>query len=213
MRGSIAALAALTLCGTLACSVQAPTAPTAAMLTSAAAVSPSERRDPTDISGSWVTSAFLFFDWLPGTEPDPYSFDNAVHCESYAFIENEEWNSLLLEQHGTRIVGTSRPGMGISCWANTPDGVGVSWFVDIDDTFEGRVEGDQVRLSLNKNIDVRVKPDPGSDDRWIGTIRVRMDPRPYAEPYWIEQPFALSPTTDYPCWYVHLAPPYCIPFP
>ena len=153
-------------------------------------------------------------DWLPGTLVDPYSFDNFFRCESYAYIENEEWNSLQLEQNGTRIVGTSRPGMGITCWLRTPDGVGGWWFVDIDETFEGRVEGDQVRLSLNKYIEVLLQPDPSITDRWIGTIRVRMDPRPYADPFWVEEPFALLwRTTDQPCWSVHLEPPYCIPIP
>ena len=88
-----------------------------------------------------------------------------------------------------------------------------SWFVDIDDTFEGRVEGDAVRLTLNKNMEVRVKPNPNYAGSWIGTIRVRMDPRPYADPYWVEQPFSLASTANQPCWWVHLQPPYCIFYP
>lgn len=153
--------------------------------------------------------------------PDLTTNENLVHCESYAIIENEEWNSLLLKRDGTRVVGTSRPGMGISCYAITPEGGGVSWFVDIDDTFEGQVRGNEVRLSLNKSERMataseavrvyrrRVKPDP-INGGWTGTIRVRMDPRPYAQHYWIEQPFSLSTTTTYPCFWVHLQPPYCI---
>ena len=204
MRRSIVALAAITLSGTLACSnFEPPTAPTASRLTSLNAAT-LERVDPLDISGSWVTSPFLISEPLPGTE-------GSVYCESYAWIENEEWNSVLLEQTGTRIVGTSRPGMGISCGAWAPDGRFVNWFVDIDDTFEGKVTGNEVRLSLNKDIEVRVALNETGG--WVGTIRVRMDPRPLAEPYWVEQPFDLQTTTTYPCWWVNLEPPYCIDFP
>lgn len=209
MRSSTIALVALTLCGTLACSAADPLAPTAAVLTPSMAASVAVQRDPLDISGSWVTSPFLVWDWLPGAVPDLTTNENLVHCESYAIVENEQWNSLLLKLDGTRVVGTSRPGMGISCYAITPEGGGVSWFVDIDDTFEGQVRGNEVRLALNKYIDARVTPDP-INGGWTGTIRVRMDPRPYAQPYWIEQPFSLWTTTTYPCWWVHLQPPYCI---
>jgi hypothetical protein len=203
MRSSTVALVALTVSGTLGCSAADPLAPTAAVLAPSKGASVAAL----DISGSWVTSYFLIWDWLPGSVPDPNTGENFVHCESYAINENEEWNSLLLKQDGTRIVGTSRPGMGISCYAITPEGGGVFWFVDIDDTFEGQVRGNEVQLALNKYIDVRVKP---NGDEWTGTIRVRMDPRPYAQPYWIEQPFSLWTTTTYPCWWVHLEPPYCI---
>jgi hypothetical protein len=167
------------------------------------------QRDPLGIAGSWVTSPFVVWDWLPGAVPDLINNENLVHCESYAIIENEEWNSLLLKRNGTRVTGTSRPGMGISCYAVTPEGGGVFWFVDIDDRFEGQVMGNEVRLALNKYIDVRVNPDP-INGGWVGTIRVRMDPRPYADPYWIEQAFTLRTTTTYPCWWVHLEPPYCM---
>jgi hypothetical protein len=205
MRTALAALVALTLSGTLACSaLDPPTAPTAAMLISPNAGSASRQRDPLNISGSWGTSAFFLWDTLPGS-------GDLVRCESYAIIENEEWNSVLLKQAGTRIVGTSRPGMGISCYALTPDDTFVAWFVDINDVFEGQVTGDEVRLALNKSIDVRVRPD-GSGG-WGGTIRVRMDPRPYADPYWVEQPFTLRTTNNFPCWRVHLQPPYCIDVP
>ena len=212
MRTTVAAILTGTLAATLACSaVDPPTAPTAAMRTAPTSVSSSGRRDPLDIAGSWVTSGFSRYDWLPGTVPDYTSSRNLVHCETYAYIENEEWNSLLLQRDGTRIVGTSRPGMGLSCWLHAADDRFVEWFVDIDDTFEGQVQGSEVRLSLNRYIDLRVAPVPNTDS-WSGTIRVRMDPRPYAEPYWVEWPFALWPTSGYPCWWVHLQPPYCIPY-
>ena len=205
------ALAALTFGGPFACSLQSPTAPTVAMLTSPKAEMLAGRPDPLDISGSWVTSEFVFSGWLPGTVPDPVSGNGFVRCESYALIENEEWNSILLEQRGTRVFGTSRPGMGITCWGYTLEAGPLRWFVDIDDEFQGQVEGDEVRLALNESIEVRVKPNPNATDTWIGTIRVRMNPRPAAKPYWVEQPFALWSTTGYSCWYVHLQPPYCIP--
>jgi hypothetical protein len=205
MRSALAALVAVTLSGTLACSaLDPPTAPSAAMLMAPKAAAPSRQFDPLNISGSWVTSAFNIWSTLPGST-------DLVHCESYAYIENDEWNSVLLKQEGTRIVGTSRPGMGISCYALTPDDTFVAWYVDINDAFEGQVTGDEVSLSLNKSVQVRVKPDGGGG--WGGTIRVRMDPRPYAEPYWVAQPFGLWTTNDYPCWWVHLRPPYCIDFP
>jgi len=209
MRSSIFALVALTLSGPLACSAADPLAPPPAVLKPSTAVSTAVQRGPLGISGSWVTSPFVVWDWLPGAVPDFNTGENLVHCESYAIIENEEWNSLLLKQDGTRVVGTSRPGMGISCYAITPEGGSVFWFVDIDDKFEGQVRGNEVQLTLNKYIDVRVKPDLNNGG-WAGTIRVRMDPRPYAQPYWIEQPFSLWTTTIYPCWLVHLEPPYCI---
>lgn len=209
MRSSTVALVALTLCGTQACSAVDPLGPTAAVLTPSTAASVAVQRDPLDISGSWVTSAFDLFDWLPGAVPDETTLENLVRCQSYAIIENEEWNSLLLKRDGTRIVGTSRPGMGISCFAILPEGGSVFWFVDIDDTFEGQVRGNEVRLLLNKYIDARVKPDLITGG-WTGTIRVRMDPRPYADPYWVEQPFTLTNTTTYPCDVVQLEPPYCI---
>lgn len=204
------ALAALTIGGTVACSVQSPTAPTAAMLTSPKAVSATGRDDPLDISGYWVTSSFFYADFLPGTGPDNTWPTNAVLCRSYAIIENEQWNFLVLKHDGTRILGTSAPGMGIRCEASTPGDGPFNWYVDIDDEFEGRVEGDQVRLLLNKHIEVRVKPAPNDDNAWLGTIRVRMDPRPVAEPYWIEQGFSLSSTAPYPCWWYQLEPPNCI---
>ena len=204
VRSSIAALVALTLGGTLACSAADPLAPPAPVESSLAA-----QRIPLDISGSWVTSPFVVWDWLPGSVPDPITNENLVHCESYAIIENEEWNSLLLKRDGFRVTGTSRPGMGISCYVITPEGGAIGWFVDIDDAFGGLVSGNGVRLELNKYIDVRVKPDLVSGG-WVGTIAVRMDPRPYAAPYWIQQPFALRTTSGYPCWFVHLQPPYCI---
>ena len=212
MRSSIVAIMALTLSGTLACSAADPLAPTTITPTVSLAVSAAGQRDPLGISGSWVTSPFVVWDWLPGAVPDFNTNETLVHCESYAIIDNEEWNSLLLKQDGTRIVGTSRPGMGISCYAITPEGGSVFWFVDIDDNFEGQLRGNEVQLTLNKYIDVRVKPDR-TNGGWTGTIRVRMDPRPYAQPYWIEQPFSLRTTTDYPCWWVHLQPPYCIDVP
>ena len=135
MRSALVALGAFALSGTLACTaLDSPTAPTAAMLALPRAASPARQIDPFDISGSWVTSEFVHWGTLPES-------DDLVYCQSYAIIENEEWNSVLLEQDGPRISGTSRPGMGISCWAYTPDGVGVSWFVDIDDVFEGQVTG------------------------------------------------------------------------
>jgi hypothetical protein len=205
MRGSIAALAALTLGGAVACSVQASTAPTAAMLTSSATVGPSVRRDPLDISGSWGISDLVISGYLPGTEI-------GFFCEPYAIFEQEEWNSLLLTQDGKRIVGTSRAGMDFDCWTYGSD-QNVSWYIDIDDTFEGRVERDQVSLSLNEHVEVRVRPDPSSDGRWIGTLRVRMDPRPIAKPFWVEQPIDLWTTTSRFCYQVHLEPPYCIPNP
>jgi len=207
VRSSTVAVVALTLVGTLACSAADPLAPPAGAESSLAS-----QPNPLGISGSWVTSPFVVWDWLPGAVPDPTTSENLVHCESYAIIENEEWNSLLLRQNGTRVVGTSRPGMGISCYAITPEGGGVAWFVDIDEAFQGQMRGSEVQLSLNKYIDARVKPDPITGG-WGGTVRVRMDPRPYAEPYWIEQPFSLSTTTTYPCWWVHLQPPYCIDSP
>jgi hypothetical protein len=203
MRRCIVALVVIALSGTLACSkLEPPTAPTASMLTSPNAATLG-RVDPLDISGSWVTREFLYWATLPGT-------DGSVRCESYAWIENEEWNSVLLEQNGTHIVGTSRPGMGISCWGWTPDGGSYS-FIDIDDTFQGQVVGNEVRLWLNKYIEARLAPD--GNGGWSGTIRVRIDPRPLAEPYWVEQPFDLRTTTTYPCWWVHLEPPYCSDFP
>jgi len=204
MRRCIAALVAITLSGSLACSkFEPPTAPTASMLTSPNA-STSGRVDPLDVSGSWVTREFLYVAPLPGA-------DGRVRCESYAWIENEEWNSVLLEQQGSHIVCTSRPGMQINCSASTPDGRFAGWVVDIDDAFEGQATGKEVRLSLNKYIEARVALD--ANGGWSGTIRIRMDPRPLAEPYWVEQPFDLWTTTTYPCWWVHLEPPYCIDFP
>jgi hypothetical protein len=197
---------ALTLGGTLACSAADPLAPPSATSSLDA------QRNPADIAGSWVTSPFVVWDWLPGAVPDLNTNENLVHCESYAIIENEEWNSLLLRRDGFRVTGTSRPGMGISCYAITPEGGGVAWFVDIDDQVGGVMTGNEVRLDLNKYITVRVKPDL-INGGWVGTIRVRMDPRPYADPYWIEQAFSLRTTATYPCWWVHLQPPYCIDIP
>ena len=212
MRSSTVALVALTLSGAVGCSAVDPLAPPAAVPSASTAGSFAMRPDPLDISGSWVTSEFDFWDWLPGAVPDLETSENLVHCESYAIIENDEWNSIQLKRDGARIVGTSRPGMGISCLAVTPGGGGVFWFVDIDETFEGQVKGNEVRLALNKYIDARLKPDR-INGGWSGTIRVRMDPRPYAKPYWIEQPFRLWTTTTYPCDFVHLEPPNCIDFP
>jgi len=211
MRNAMAAILAVTLAATLACSaLDPPTAPTAMMLTAPKSVSTTARRDPLDISGSWVTTPLQSWDWLPGTVPDYTSNQNTVRCESYAYIENEEWNSLLLKRDGTRIVGTSRPGMGITCGLTLSNDRGIEWFVDIDDAFEGQVLGNEVRLALNRYIEVRVSPVPNTDT-WVGTMRIRMDPRPYADPYWVEKPFGLWPTNGYPCWWVHLQPPYCIP--
>jgi hypothetical protein len=187
------------------------------MLASSRDVAPAGASAPFDISGGWSISPFVYQEYLPGTGPDPdptYWGVNFVQCWNYAYIEFEEWNSLILKQDGNRITGTStRQGMGLTCWVGTPEDGFVSWFVDIDDTFEGRVEGDAVRLTLNKNMEVRVKPNPNYAGSWIGTIRVRMDPRPYADPYWVEQPFSLASTANQPCWWVHLQPPYCIFYP
>ena len=210
MRSPIVAFIALTVSGTLGCSAADPLAPTAAVLTPSMAASANVGRNSLDITGSWVTSAFVLYDWLPGAVPDENTFENVVSCQSYAIIENEEWNSLLLTRSGNSIVGTSRPGMGISCFAILPEGGSVFWFVDIDDTFVGQVRGNEVRLVLNRYIDARVQPDL-INGGWTGTIRVRMDPRPYADPYWVEQPFRLWTTSTYPCFWVHLEPPYCIP--
>ena len=210
MRSPIVAFIALTVSGTLGCSAADPLAPTAAVLTPSMAASADVGRNSLDITGSWVTSAFVLYDWLPGAVPDENTFENVVSCQSYAIIENEEWNSLLLTRSGNSIVGTSRPGMGISCFAILPEGGSVFWFVDIDDAFVGQVRGNEVRLVLNRYIDARVQPDL-INGGWTGTIRVRMDPRPYADPYWVEQPFRLWTTTTYPCFWVHLEPPYCIP--
>ena len=212
MRSSSVALIALTLGGTVACSAADPLSPGAAVLTPSNPFSLAAQRDPINIAGSWVTSAFDLYEWLPGAVPDITTEENVVRCQSYAIIENDEWNSLLLTRDGTRVTGTSRPNMGISCYVITPEGGGVAWFVDIDDSFVGQVVGTEVRLALNKYIDVRVKPDPNTGG-WSGTIRVRMDPRPYAQPYWVEKPFSLWTTTTYPCWWVHLQPPYCIDVP
>jgi hypothetical protein len=212
MRSTIAAIAIGTLGGTLACSaVDAPTAPTAVMLTSSKDVAVSGRGAPLDISGGWTISAFTYGEYLPGAVPNPDPtlwWENWVHCESYAMPEFEEWNSVILKQDGTRITGTSRHDMGVTCWVGTPEDAWVSWYVDIDDAFEGQVVGNEVHLSFNKYMDVWVKPDPNSEG-WVGTIRVRMDPRPYADPYWVEQPFALQSTSNQYCWWVHLEPPYC----
>ena len=204
VRSSTVALVALTLGGTLACSAADPLAPPAVPAPSVAV-----QRDPLDISGGWVTSRFVVWDWLPGAVPDMTTSVNLVHCESYAIIENDEWNSLLLKREGTRVTGTSRQNMGISCYVITPEGGAIGWVVDIDDAFEGQVRGNEVGLALNRYITVRVKPDY-INGGWAGTIRVRMDPRPYADQYWIEQAFSLRTTSVYPCWFVHLQPPYCI---
>jgi hypothetical protein len=203
VRSSTVAVVALTLCGTLACSAADPLAPPTAASSLAA------QRLPLDISGGWVTSAFTVFDWLPGAVPNMDTFENLVRCESYAIEENEEWNSLILKREGLRITGTSRPEMGIQCYVITPEGGFIGWFVDIDASFDGLLAGTEVRLALNKYINARVKPDL-INGGWAGTIRVRMDPRPYAAPYWIEQPFTLRTTSIFPCWLVHLDPPYCI---
>jgi hypothetical protein len=210
MRRSTVALVALTFGGTLACSAVDPLSPPAAVPLPSEA-SGDVQRNALDISGSWITSPFFVVDWLPGAVPDMTTGENLVRCQSYAIIENEEWNSVLLRREGTRVIGTSRPGMGISCFVSTPEGGAISWFVDIDDRFEGQIRGNEVSLTLNKYIGARLKPD--QDGGWTGTIRVRMDPRPYAQPYWIEQPFDLSTTTVYPCWWVHLQPPNCIDVP
>lgn len=193
MRSPIATLVAVTLSGTFACTaVDPPTAPTAPTLSLSELSSPSGRRDPFDVSGDWIPSTFYFWDWLPGTEQVD---ENLVHCASYAYIENEEWNALRLQQDGTHIVGASLPNMGIDCFTYGVEGIG--WYVDIDDTFEGQVQGGEVRLSLNRYIEVRVAPDPNGVTL-SGTIRVRMDPRPIAEPYWVEQPISLSPWYSFP---------------
>ena len=120
--------------------------------------------------------------------------------------------AVVLTQDGKRIIGTSRAGMDLDCRTFGSDQY-VGWYIDIDDAFEGRVERDQVSLSLNEYVEVRVRPDPYSDDRWIGTLRVRMDPRPVAKPFWVEQPIELWTTTSRYCFQVHLEPPYCIPNP
>ena len=208
MRRSTVALVALTFGGTLACSAVDPLSPPVAVPLPSEA-SGDVQRNALDISGSWITTPFVVADWLPGAMPDP-SLENFVHCESFAFPENDQWNSLQLKRDGTRVVGTSQPGMQISCFVVTPE-IPVPWIVDIDDTFVGQVRGTEVTLALNKYISVRVKPDQNGG--WTGTIRVRMDPRPYAQPYWVEQPFSLSTTTIYPCWWVHLQPPNCIDVP
>ena len=202
MRSSTVAVVALTLGGTLACSAVDPLAPPTVASSLAA------QRVPLDIAGGWVTSPFTVFDWLPGAVPDMDSFENLVRCESYAIEENLEWNSLLLQRQGRRITGTSRTEMGIQSYVITPEGGAIGWFVDIDASFDGLVASNEVRLALNKYIKVRVKPDL-INGGWAGTIRVRMDPRPYAAPYWIEQPFTLRTTSGFPCWLVHLEPPYC----
>jgi len=202
VRSSTVAVVALTLGGTLACSAADPLAPPTLSSSLAA------QRVPLDIAGGWVTSPFTVFDWLPGAVPDMDSFENLVRCESYAIEENLEWNSLLLKRQGIHVTGTSRPEMGIQCYVITPEGGAIGWFVDIDASFDGLAASNEVRIALNKYINVRVKPDL-INGGWAGTIRVRMDPRPYAAPYWIEQPFTLRTTSGFPCWLVHLEPPYC----
>ena len=65
-----------------------------------------ERVDPLDISGSWVTSEFLYAATLPGT-------DGRVRCESYALIENDEWNSVLLERNHSLPDGSASLGRAV----------------------------------------------------------------------------------------------------
>jgi hypothetical protein len=210
MRSTIAILLAATLGGAVACApANAPTEPVT-IATSSSEVSTTDQRSPVDLSGGWLPEYADFGDmywvwrnggwqWTTSFPEDPNE-PPFIHCQAYAIVEYEEWNGLILEQDGPHITGTSLSPV-MTCALLVADPTNTNWwFVGIrtDASFEGRLQGDEIRLVLNQHMSIIATPDPNGQTL-SGTLRLRIDPRPDFAPFWIERPLRVNRFNFTPC--------------
>jgi hypothetical protein len=191
MRKPFTGLSAIVAGAAIACTgADAPTGPTPTQRPAAAAISAASRVEPADFSGVWYnefTYTFTLDELISPLNPR-----GEVQCDSDP--KPETYNLIRLEQDGARIVGASGESGGYICKAN-----GLPHFYLVyDQSFRGGVHDDEIRFSLGKQMDVRATMDPGADS-FTGTLRVRVDPSPYAKPFFAERRIRF--------WRWHYAPP------
>jgi hypothetical protein len=177
----------LALGATSACtSIDAPTAPRLEARSERRATSPSAKPDLVDFSGDWVPvivfgAPFEDASGLPGRyrcdEGDRPLYSNNLH----------------LDQVGSRIIGTSALGSGLTCFQFSGPGEIPRWQIAIDDAFDGHVHGNEIRFSLNQHLEITATMDPTGQTA-TGTLRVRVDPPtdpPSGKAVWIDGPFLM----------------------
>ena len=135
----------------------------------------------TDFSGQWIPGIFY-----QGRLDDPGVIGGSGGYTCFTGSVPEISFKLTLTQTGTRVAGTAPAQAHVRCeWT-----LNRGWSISVDDQFDGRVHGDEIRFSLNQHLDIRATM---SEDRMSmhGTIRFRIDPSPYAKPFYVEQPITV----------------------
>jgi hypothetical protein len=153
----------------------APTAPVLVRANAVASTSSALAREPVDFSGYWHVN-FFYVGQLESTDP---LANGRFECGEDT--RPAEYMEVHLEQDGARVVGTGSGNGAFTCSSL----MSRKWYITMDEAFDGRVHAEEIRFSLNQNMDVRATLD-ATGNTMTGTERLRIDPAPYAKPFFVE---------------------------